>query len=130
MKNKDIVETITSKDDHVDDDCSYVRGSLYSLSDKNTEAIDLMMDLCREIESPRAFEVLSSMIKSQAEITDKLMDLQRKKQVIKQADRIPEKDITGKVSNTNVFIGSTTDLQRMLLEQDKGQVIDHDDSEE
>ena len=111
--SKEIAEMIGLDKNHVNDDYTYIRGNLYQISDKNSEAIDILMDLCREMESPRAFEVLSSMIKNQADITDKLMDLQKKRQSLEQES--PPSQDQKTITNNNVFVGSTADLQKMLM---------------
>ena len=123
--SKEIAEMIGLNKNHVNDDYTYIRGNLYQISDKNSEAIDILMDLCREMESPRAFEVLSSMIKNQADITDKLMDLQKKRQSLEQES--PPSQDQKTITNNNVFVGSTADLQRMLSQEN---VIDHDSKDE
>lgn len=95
----------------IEDDYEYARKQYYDLSEKGSEAIDLMLELARESEHPRAFEVLANMLKQNAEITDKLMDLQKKKKDINKTDS-PRLDAP--VTNNNLFVGSTTDLQKML----------------
>jgi len=110
----------------VNDDYEFMRSKYYNLVDKGEEAIDLMMDLARESEHPRAFEVLSNMMKQNAEITDRLMDLQKKKKEVKLD---PNGKLPGKLTQNNVYIGSTTDLQRMLHNKSKekqGETIDHE----
>jgi len=107
----------------IDDDYEYARAKYYNLAEKGDEAIDLMMELARESEHPRAFEVLSNMMKQNAEITDRLMDLQKKKKEIKLD---PNKRLPNLTQN-NVYVGSTTDLQRMLHNKKKEKaVIDHE----
>jgi hypothetical protein len=103
----------------IDSDYEYIRGSLYNLSEKGNESIELMMDLARESEHPRAFEVLGQLIKQNAEITEKLMDLQRNKQKIEEAPL----NTTEKLTQNNVFIGSATDLQKLLASSN---VIEHE----
>jgi len=105
----------------IKDDYDYSRKTYRDLIDKGSAAMDSMIELAVDSEHPRAFEVLSGMMKNMADITDKLMDLQKKK------DDLETKKSGGKpqagVTNNNVFVGSTTDLQRMLA---KGDVIDGD----
>jgi hypothetical protein len=76
-----------------------------------------MIEVARESEHPRAFEVLSNMMKNLAEINDKLMDLNKKNKDISK-----ETVATKQITNNNVFMGSTTDLQRFLQNEQK--VID------
>ena len=106
-----------SKSD-IKDDYDFARSQYYNLAEKGNEAIDLMMELARESEHPRAFEVLSQTIKNIGDTTEKLMALQKQKKDLQK----DEKEEARQVTNNNMFVGSTTDLQRMLLNKDN--VID------
>ena len=66
----------------VKDDYDFARAKYYSLAEKGDEAIELMLELARDSEHPRAFEVLSNMMKQNAEVADRLMELQKKKVAI------------------------------------------------
>ena len=102
------------------DDYNYSREKYKKIIDRGEEALDGMMQLAAESEHPRAYEVLSGMLKNMADVTDKLMDLQNKKTKLKeQKPEAPQ----GGITQNNVFIGSTTDLQRMLLNK-KSEIID------
>src|SRR6056300_1762804 len=68
----------------------------------------------------RSFEVVAQTIKHLGDTTEKLMNLQKQKKDLTKE----EADEAKRVTNNNVFIGSTTDLQRMLLKKDDGKVID------
>ena len=116
---------IVVKDD-IQDDYEYSRETYRELIDNSKQSIELMMALAQESEHPRAFEVLSNMLKHSSEMTDKLMDLQKKKRDMTQPK---EKKSDGSVTNNNLFVGSTTDLQRFLLSQKQGDVIDVDPEE-
>ena len=83
-------------------------------------SLDSLAEIARESEHPRAFEVLAKSIKDIGDVTDKLMSLQKNKQ-----DLVDKKEEKSKVTNNNMFIGSTTDLQRMLLNTEE-KVIDGD----
>ena len=94
----------------VDKDYEYTRGQLYSLIEKGQEAINGIMEVAGESESPRAYEVSGQLIKSVADSTDKLMDLQKKLKEV-------EKDIqktTNNVTNNSLFVGSTAELSKLL----------------
>jgi hypothetical protein len=97
----------------VQDDYEFSRKSYRDLVSKSNQAIESMLDLALQAEHPRAFEVLSLMLKNTSEITDKLMDLQKKKKNMKEADEAPKPG--PQVGTQNVFIGSTTDLQKHLI---------------
>ena len=88
------------------------RETYYDLIEKGQDALSMMMEVARESEHPRAYEVLSGMIKNVADVNDKLMDLNKKNKDIQKSDA-PAVERAG-TTNNNVFIGSSTDLQRML----------------
>jgi len=91
-------------------DYEYTRANLYSLIEKGQEAINGIMELAGESASPRAYEVAGQLIKSVADTTDKLIDLQKK---VKEVEEDTVKT-TNNVTNNAVFVGSTSELQKML----------------
>jgi len=124
MKNleKNVPTTLKDRpiklDKDVKDDYDFSRRTYKDLITIGTRSLDILAELARESEHPRAFEVLSKTIKDIGDTTEKLMKLQKDKVDITKDEREEAKKIT----NNNVFVGSTTDLQRMLLDKDK--VID------
>jgi len=98
-------------DDNIKSDYDKSRETYYDLIEKGQDALSMMMEVARESEHPRAYEVLSGMIKNIADVNDKLMDLNKKNKDINKTD-VPA--LENATTNNNVFIGSTTDLQRML----------------
>ena len=106
-KNVDIIKT---KGDDIKKDYEYTRANLYSLIEKGQEAINGIMEVAEEGSSPRAYEVAGQLIKSVADTTDKLIDLQKKLKDV-EADT---KKTTNNVTNNAVFVGSTSELQKML----------------
>ena len=88
----------------------YTRGQLYSLIEKGQEAINGIMELAGESASPRAYEVAGQLIKSVADTTDKLVDLQKK---VKELDEDSPKSPSN-VTNNALFVGSTSELSKML----------------
>ena len=91
-------------------DYEYTRANLYSLIEKGQEAINGIMELAGEGGSPRAYEVAGQLIKSVADTTDKLADLQKKLKDLE--EDIPKQ--TNNVTNNALFVGSTADLQKLL----------------
>lgn len=106
-------------------DYEYSRDTYYDLIEKGRESLELMIEVARESEHPRAFEVLSNMIKGIADVNDKLMDLNKKQKELQKDDKPAETTNT----TNNLFVGSTTELQRMLQGQDE-KIIDHDTDED
>ena len=99
----------------IDRDYEYTRGHLYSLIEKGQEAIDGILELSQQSDSPRAYEVAGQLIKNVADTTDKLMDLQKK---LKDVNEESKKGPTN-VTNNALFVGSTADLQKMLKQASK-----------
>mgnify|MGYP002697779831 CR=1 FL=1 len=116
---------MTDENKNVNKDYEDSRETYYDLIERGRESLELMIEVARESEHPRAFEVLSGMIKNISDVNDKLMDLNKKNKEIKQEPKQLENQGT---TNNNVFIGSTTDLQRILRDEEK--VIDVTGSEE
>ena len=103
----------TSED--VEKDYEYTRGQLYNLIDKGQEAIQGALEVAQESGHPRAFEVATNAMKQVADMTDKLMDLQKK---VKDLDE--DKKGPTKVTNNAMFVGSTAELQKMLKQMNNG----------
>ena len=109
---------MTARDtENIKSDYDYSRETYYDLLEKGKESMELMIEDARESEHPRAFEVMSNMMKHMADINDKLMDLNKKNKDITQQ----EVKQLGNTTN-NVFLGSTADLQRLL--QNEKEIID------
>ena len=103
------VKSINIKKEDLDRDYEYTRGQLYSLIEKGQEAIDGIMEISQESGSARAYEVTGQIIKSVADATDKLLDLQKKVKDIKE----PKDKGPNNVTNA-LFVGSTAELQKLL----------------
>jgi hypothetical protein len=104
------VEFIKTTPDDIQKDYEYTRANLYSLIEKGQEAINGILELAGEGGSARAYEVAGQVIKSVADTTDKLMDLQKKIRSIED-DAVKT---TNNVTNNAVFVGSTSELQKLL----------------
>ena len=109
-ESKPELPNVVLKKNDVEKDYKYTRGQLYSLIEKGQEAINGIMEVAGESASPRAYEVAGQLIKSVADTTDKLMDLQKK---VKEVDE--EKSKTqNTVTNNALFVGSTSELSKLL----------------
>jgi len=105
-------EVMVPEDKDPDIDFETGRKNLYNLIDKGNEAIDGILNLAKEGEHPRAYEVAGQLIKTVSEVSQNLLDLQDK---LKKVKDIPDK---GPKNVTNaLFVGSTTELQKMLKEK-------------
>jgi len=99
-----------SKEPDIETDYNYSRAQLYSLVEKGQEAVDGALDVAQQSDSARAYEVAGQLIKHVADTTDKLIDLQKK---MKEIDEDGPKAQTN-VTNNSLFVGSTSELQKML----------------
>ena len=109
---KENKQVVVPEDKDPDIDFETGRKNLYNLLDKGNEAIDGILNLAKEGEHPRAYEVAGQLIKTVSEVSQNLLDLQEKLKKIKD---VPDK---GPKNVTNaLFVGSTTELQKMLKEK-------------
>ena len=116
-KTRDRRDLVQSRE--MQSDFDFSRETYYSLVEKGQEGIEEMMAILKASEHPRAAEVLSKLIKDTGDVADKLMDLNRKsetiKQIIKNGNAPMQIGRDGeRVGDTNVFIGSTAELQRLI----------------
>ena len=102
---------LTGEDD-IDDDYKYQRDNFYNLVEKGSAAIDGILELAKESEHPRTYEVAGQLIKNVAEVTEKLGDLQEKMRRLKEVPSNAPKSVTNAL-----FIGSTKELQTMLKDK-------------
>ena len=104
--SKPVVKT---DNEDLENDYKYQRENFYQLVERGQDAVQGIIDLARESEHPRAFEVAGNLIKQVADVTEKLGDLQLKMQKLKEVPNNAPKNITNAL-----FVGSTTELQKML----------------
>jgi hypothetical protein len=91
-------------------DYDLVRQNLKDLIDQGKVAIEGILDVAGEGDSPRAYEVVSQLLKSTADANKDLLDLHKKKKELQKEDGGPKNQTT----NNNLFVGSTKDLQKLL----------------
>jgi hypothetical protein len=109
-KVKEDLNIAPLKPDDIKKDYEYTRANLYSLIEKGQEAINGIMELAGDGGSPRAYEVAGQLIKSVADTTDKLIDLQKKLKDVQEDNT----KISNNVTNNAVFVGSTSELSKLL----------------
>jgi hypothetical protein len=98
---------------NINTDYDYSRQTYYDLIEKGRESLEMMIEVARESEHPRAYEVLSGMIKNISDVNDKLMDLNKKQIDINKKDE--PKQVSG---TTNNLYLTTSDLQKMMHNAD------------
>lgn len=101
------------REKNLDDDYNYSRKTYYELLERGKESLDVMIEVARESEHPRAFEVLSNMMKQISEINDKLMDLNKKDKELSK----PQQEEIKRMTQNNIFLGSTSELQKLLKQE-------------
>ena len=109
---KETKDLVVPEDKDPDIDFETGRKNLYNLIDKGNEAIDGILDLAKEGEHPRAYEVAGQLIKTVSEVSQNLLDLQDKLKKIKEVPNTGPKNVTNAL-----FVGSTTELQKMLKDK-------------
>lgn len=97
-------------EDQADRDYQYARENFYNVIEKGTHALEDMLDVAKASEHPRAYEVVSTIMKTLVDANKDLVSMSDKKA---EAEK-PEEDKSGNVTNNNLFVGSTSELQQML----------------
>ena len=111
-KRKDQLRDVTEDREK---DYEYTRGQLYSLIDQGQEAVKGALEVAQESGHPRAYEVAVAAMKHVADMTEKLQDLHKKMKDLDEEQKGPSK-----VTNNAMFVGSTSELQKMLKQMGGG----------
>ena len=112
LDNSEVVPYQAKSGDDIEKDYEYQRENFYNLVEKGSSAIDGILELAKESEHPRTYEVAGNLIKQVAEVTEKLGDLQEKMRRLKEVPSNAPKSVTNAL-----FIGSTKELQTMLKDK-------------
>lgn len=112
QKESKVVKLPTRKES-MDSDYKYGRETLYNLVERGQDAIDGILDLCKETEHPRAYEVAGQLIKTVGDTAEKLLDLQKKIKDLENADG------SIKTQHNHLYVGSTSELQKFLKNKNK-----------
>ena len=106
---KDKTAVVEQKKETNENDFEYQRQNFYQLVERGQDAIDGILELAKESETPRSYEVAGNLIKQVADVTEKLGELQLKMQKLKEVPSNAPKNVTNAL-----FVGSTSELQKML----------------
>ena len=109
VENAPVPRIKDSNKPDIDSDYEYSRENYYDLIEKGQQAIEGILEIAKEGQHPRAYEVAGQLIASVAGTVDKLQDLQKK---LKELKDLP-KTASPQIKNA-LFIGSTKELQQML----------------
>ena len=122
--NKDIVKDVLhpyepktviprpNEAEDMDSDYKYSRENFYNLIERGQDAIDGILEIAKEGEHPRAYEVVGQLIKNVSEVTEKLADLQDKMKKLKEVPETGPKHVTNALN-----VGSTAELQKLLKDK-------------
>jgi len=103
----------------VDNDYKYSRENYYNLIERGQEAIEGILDIAREGQHPRAYEVAGQLIGQVGQTVDKLQDLQKKLKDLKELPKTANQNI-----KNALFVGSTNELQKMLQKKKEDEDIE------
>ena len=92
-----------------EDDFKYSRENLYHIIERGQDALSGILQVAQETDHPRAYEVAGQLLKTNAENTEKLVNLQTTKKKLKEAAQ-PQRVTT----NNSLFVGSTQELQQLI----------------
>ena len=101
------------RDSSADEDFTFARSNIRKSIDVGTEALERLASLAEQSQSPRAYEVLSTLMQSIVTASEKLLDTQKTIREIDDAS-VPRDDDAKKTINNNLFVGSTAELQKIL----------------
>ena len=118
-----VPRTIDETKSDIDNDYVNSRDNYYNLIDKGNQAIEGILDIAKEGQHPRAYEVAGQLIGQVAQTVDKLQDLQKKLKDLKQ---VPNKT-SANIKNA-LFVGSTAELQKMLNRKKEDEIIEGESS--
>lgn len=115
-KTKEVTKVIPNnmdRSDNIENDYKYARENLYNLVERGQDAIDGILQLSKDTEHPRAYEVAGQLIKTVADTAEKLIDLQQKLQ------NLEGETSSVKTQHNHLYVGSTSELQKFLKKNKK-----------
>ena len=108
IKKETQVVKLPTRHENMETDYKYARENLYDLVERGQDAIDGILDLCKETEHPRAYEVAGQLIKTVGDTAEKLLDLQKK------VKELENENPNLKSQTNHLYVGSTSELQKFL----------------
>jgi curli biogenesis system outer membrane secretion channel CsgG len=109
-------EIIESSQSKIESDYDKTRSNLLSLLQSGQDALTHALEVAKSSEHPRAFEVVGNLMKQVADINSQLMDLHQQKQKLD-----TPKDGAKSVTNNAIFVGSTSELNKLIDKMNKGE---------
>jgi hypothetical protein len=121
VENLPAISPETGKNIDQEDDYQFARSTLRNLIYKSENTLDDMIELAKNSEHPRTYEVAGQLIKTVSDVAKDLIELQKKVKDLKDGDSVSAKNVT---NNNVVFAGSTAELFKMLKNKDDGKTIE------
>lgn len=112
----DIINQVVVPPSTIKNDYDYARDNLYNIIEKGNIALEDIIDIAKQSESARAFEVVTNLIKTMVDANKDLLELAKKK---KELDKTEQPDQTN-VTNNNLFVGSSAELLKMIKDKANG----------
>lgn len=105
---------VPEEDVGVNDDSEFARRNIRDMIDVGSKALENAYEVATQSESPRAYEVLSTMLKTMADMNAQLLDIHAKqRQITKRTEEKPQ----GNVTNNVAFVGTTNELNQLIMER-------------
>ena len=108
IKQETKLVKVPARTENIETDYKYARENLYDLVERGQDAIDGILELSKETEHPRAYEVAGQLIKTVSETAEKLIDIQKK------LKDLEKEDSSVKTHHNHLYVGSTSELQKFL----------------
>ncbi len=108
IKEKTQIVKLPERSENIETDYRYARENLYGLVERGQDAIDGILQLSKETEHPRAYEVAGQLIKTVGETAEKLIDLQQK------LKKLEDEEQKVGTQHNHLYVGSTSELQKFL----------------
>ena len=106
----------------IDNDYQYARENLYNVIERGSDALNTLVELANQSESPRAFEVVGTLIKTLTDANKDLLEIQKKVKSLKEETNTGPKNVTNAL-----FVGNTAELQQLIKDTSKNVRIQNDD---
>ena len=108
IKEKTQIVKLPERSENIETDYRYARENLYGLVERGQDAIEGILQLSKETEHPRAYEVAGQLIKTVGETAEKLIDLQQK------LKKLEDEEQKVGTQHNHLYVGSTSELQKFL----------------
>jgi len=112
----EIISKIQTPPSTVKNDYDYARDNLYNIIERGNNALEDIMDIAKQSESARAFEVVTNLIKTMVDANKDLLELAKKKKELDKNEEPDQKNVT----NNNLFVGSSAELLKMIKDKTNG----------